>query len=181
MTMLATYLPLLLAEDTPIPSLLKVEPGLAIWTLITFSTVLFILSRFAWPAITEAMEKRETTITESIERAEKAIAEAKQIQSDNEVARREAEQEAQRILREAREGAERLREEELQKTKAQIQNAQELAQAEIEREKQSALEQLRSEVTTLAIEAAGKILQENMDGDRQRKLVDKFIDELPKN
>ena len=179
--MLATYFVLLLAEDTPIPSLLKVEPGLAIWTLITFSTVLFILSRFAWPAITEAMEKRETTIKESIERAENAIAEAKKIQSDNEAARREAEQEAQRILREARDSAERLREEELEKTKTKIQSMQEAAQAEIERDTQSALEKLRSEVTTLAIQAAGKILQEDMNGDRQRKLVDKFIDGLPKN
>ena len=48
-------------------------------------------------------------------------------------------------------------------------------------DKQSAIEQLRTEVTELAIQAAGKILQENMDDSRQRKLVDKFIDELPKN
>ena len=180
MVMLTSLLSLL-AEDTPIPPLLKVEPGLVIWTLLTFGVVFFILSRFAWPAITEAMETRESKIKESMERAEKALAEAKQIQSDNQVARREAEQEAQRILREAREAAERLREDELEKTKAQIQHAQELAQAEIEREKQSALQQLRTEVTNLAIEAAGKILEENMDDSRQRRLVDKFIDELSNN
>ena len=179
--MLATYILLLLAEDTPTPSILKVEPGLAIWTLIAFGLVFWILSKYAWPAITTAMETREEKITESMERAEKALAEAKQISADNEKARREAEQEAQRILREAREASERLRAEELDKTRAQIKQSQEAAQAEIEREKQSAIEQLRTEVTELAIQAAGKILQENMDGDRQRKLVDKFIDELPKN
>ena len=116
-----------------------------------------------------------------MDRAEKALAEARQIQSDNEKARREAEQEAQRILRDAREASERLRAEELDKTKEQIRQSQELAQAEIEREKQSALDQLRTEVAELAIQAAGKILKENMDGDRQRKLVDQFIDNLPKN
>ena len=179
--MLATFLILLLAEDTPTPSLLSVEPGLAIWTVIAFGIVFFILTRFAWPAITGAMETREEKITESMERAEKALAEAKQISEDNQVARREAEQEAQRILREAREASERLRAEELDKTRAQIKQSQEVAQAEIEREKQSAIEQLRTEVTELAIQAAGKILQENMDDSRQRKLVDKFIDELPKN
>ncbi len=179
--MVATFFLGLLADETPTPSILQVEPGLAIWTLITFGLVLFILWRYAWPAITEAMETRETKIKESMERAEKALAEAKQIQSDNQIARREAEQEAQRILREARDGAEKLRAEELEKTKASIKHAQELAQAEIEREKQSALEQLRTEVTDLAIQAASKILQENMDDARQRKLVDKFIDELPQN
>ncbi len=178
--MLATFL-ILLAEDTPTPSLLSVEPGLAIWTVIAFGIVFGILYFYAWPSITGAMETREEKITESMERAEKALAEAKQISADNQVARREAEQEAQRILREAREASERLRADELDKTRAQIKQSQEVAQAEIEREKQSAIEQLRTEVTELAIQAAGKILQENMDGDRQRKLVDRFIDDLPRN
>ena len=179
--MLATYILLLLAEDTPTPSLLKVEPGLAFWTVVAFGLVFFILSKYAWPAITGAMETREEKIAESMDRAEKALAEARQISADNEKARREAEQEAQRILREARDASERLRADELDKTRAQIKQAQEAAQAEIEREKQSAIEQLRTEVTELAIQAAGKILQENIDDSRQRKLVDKFIDELPKN
>ena len=178
---LATALVALLAEDTPTPDLLKVEFGLAFWTLVAFLAVVAILWKFAWPTILEAMETREEKIRESMERAEKALTEAKQIQSNNEIARREAEQEAQRILREAREASERLRTEELDKTRAQIQQAQEVAQAEIEREKQTALEQLRTEVAELAIQAAGKILQENMDDDRQRKLVDKFITDLPKN
>ncbi len=181
--MLATYtvLLLLLADDTPTPSLLKVEPGLAFWTVVAFSLVFWILSKYAWPAITTAMETREEKIAESMDRAEKALAEARQISADNEKARREAEQEAQRILREAREASERLRADELDKTRAQIKQSQEAAQAEIEREKQSALEQLRTEVTELAIQAAGKILQENMDDSRQRKLVDRFIDDLPRN
>ena len=127
------------------------------------------------------MEKREEKIRESMDRAEKALAEARQIQSDNEKARREAELEAQRILREAREASERLRTEEIQKTKEQIRHAQEQAQAEIEREKQAALNELRAEVAELAIQAAGKILKENIDGERQRRLVDAFIKDLPKN
>ena len=179
--MIASTLLWLLADDPPTPQLLKVEPGLAIWTVIAFGLVWFILWKYAWPAIMSAMETREEKIRESMDRAENALAEARQIQSDNEKARREAEQEAQRILHEAREASERLRAEQMEKTREQIQRSQEQAQAEIEREKQSALDQLRAEVAELAIQAAGKILQENMDGDRQRKLVDKFIDDLPKN
>ena len=179
--MLATYIILLLAQDTPTPSILAVEPGLALWTLVAFSLVFLILRKYAWPAITEAMETREEKIAESMDRAEKALAEAKQISADNQKARREAEQEAQHILREAREASERLRSDELDKTRGQIKQSLEAAQAEIEREKQSAIEHLRTEVTELAIQAAGKILRENMDNDRQRKLVDKFIGDLPKN
>lgn len=155
--------------------------GLAIWITIVFSLLLFLLWKFAWGPITRALEERETTIDSSIQRAEKALLEAKSIQAENEKARREAEHEAQRILREARETAERLRGEEVEKTRAQIRQLQEQAQAEIEREKQSALDQLRAEVADLALLAAQKILQENLDADRQRKLVDRFIDDLPKN
>lgn len=182
MTMAAIFTSLLLlVQDPPTPDLLQVNPGLAIWTLIAFGLVVFLLGRFAWPAVAGALEEREDTIRESMERAEKALAEAKQIQSDNAKARREAEQEAQRLLREAREAADLLRSEEIEKTRAQVRQLQEQARVEIENEKQSALETLRSEVADLAIQAAGKILHENLDADRQRRLVDRFIDELPKN
>jgi F-type H+-transporting ATPase subunit b len=162
-------------------SLLNPNVGLVIWLSIVFLLLLLVLRRFAWGPITSALEERERTIDESIQRAEKALAEAKQIQADNEKARREAEQDAQRILREARETADRLRSEEVEKTRAQIRQMQEQAQAEIEREKQGALNELRAEVADLAIQAAGKIIRENLDGERQRRLVDNFIDELPKN
>jgi F-type H+-transporting ATPase subunit b len=58
---------------------------------------------------------------------------------------------------------------------------QEQAQAEIEREKQGALQELRDEVADLAIDAASKILREDIDSQRQRKLVDDFIGDLPTN
>lgn len=155
--------------------------GLAFWIALTFLILVLILRKYAWGPITSALEEREETIDASIKRAEDALAEAKQIQADNQKARREAEQDAQRILREAREQAEKLREEERKKTREQVEHMQEQARAEIEREKQNALDELRDEVADLAIRAASKILDENLDNSRQRRLVGKFIDELPKN
>ena len=67
------------------------------------------------------------------------------------------------------------------KTRAQIQQMQESAQAEIEREKQSALDSLRTEVADLAVQAAEKILRANLDADRQKKIVNDFLGDLPKN
>ncbi len=162
-------------------NLLSPNFGLVIWLAIVFSILLVILKRYAWGPITSALEDRERTIDESIQRAEKALTEAKQLQADNERARREAEQEAQRLLRAAREQADHLRNEEVQKTREQIQHLRDQAQAEIEREKDSALDALRAEVADLAIQAAEIILQENLDAPRQRRLVETFIDELPKN
>ena len=167
---------LILAAD-----LLSPHAGLIFWKALSFLLFFYILYKLGWKPITRALSEREETIDSSIRRAEQALAEAKKIQADNAKAQREAEQEAQRVLREARDQAETLRAEEKEKVRAEIRQMQEQAQAEIEREKQSALDELRGEVAALAIEAAEKILHENLDAKRQHRLVDQFIDKLPKN
>ncbi len=161
--------------------LLAPDFGLIIWIAITFGLLLFVLTKFAWKPITSALSERETTIHESLAQAEKALAEAKQLQADNSKARRDAEAQAQSIIREAREEAERVRTEEVDKTRSQIKQLQDQAQAEIAREKDSALSSLRQEVADLAIRAAEKILRENLDADRQKKIVDNFLGDLTKN
>lgn len=161
--------------------LLTPNAGLIFWKALVFLLLLFLLYKFAWGPILAALREREETIDSSIKRAEHALAEAKQIQQENQKARREAEAEAQRIMRDARETADRVRNEEVEKTRSEIRRLKESAEADIEREKQSALDELRDEVAELAITAAEKILRENLDAGRQRRLVDQFIDELPKN
>jgi len=161
--------------------LLSPSVGLIFWISLTFLLLLVVLRKFAWGPITSALDTREKKIEESMERAERALSEARQIQADNDKARREADQAAQRVLREARDAAEQLRGEEVEKTRTQLRQMQDQARDEIEREKQTALDALRTEVADLAIEAAEKILHDSLDGDRQRKIVDTFIDGLPKN
>ena len=162
-------------------SLLSPDLGLIVWIGLTFLILLILLRKFAWGPITSALSQREETIAESIAQAEKALSEAKQLQADNSKARREAVAQAQSVLREAREEAERLRSEEVAKTRDQIQQMQEAAQAEIAREKQSALDSLRTEVADLAVQAAEKILRENLDADRQKKIVSDFLSDLSNN
>jgi len=162
-------------------NLLAPNVGLIVWMALTFLALIYVLRRFAWGPITSALSERETRIAESMEQAERALQEAKQLQADNSKARREAEAEAQRMMREAREAADALRTEEVEKTRSEIQRLQEQAQLEIEREKDSALDSLRQEVADLAIGAAEKILGENLDASKQKKIVDDFLKTLPKN
>jgi F-type H+-transporting ATPase subunit b len=162
-------------------NLLSPNFGLVIWIAITFFALLIVLRRFAWGPVTSALTAREERIRESMEQAEKALAEARQIQADNDRARREAEAEAQRLMRETREAAESLRSEELERTRTQIRQMQDAAQVEITRERDGALDMLRKEVADLAIQAAERVLDANLDDDRQRKLVNDFLGGLPKN
>ena len=67
------------------PLLLDPKAGLFFFTLLVFLIVAFLLRKFAWGPITEALATREKTIEDSIHRAEKALAEARQISEDNEI------------------------------------------------------------------------------------------------
>ena len=166
----------LIAADLLAPNL-----GLIVWITITFLALLFVLKKYAWGPITTALSEREERITESMEQADRALSEAKKLQADNTKARKEAEAERQRLIREAREAADHLRSEEIANTKTQILTLQEQAKQEIERERDSALDSLRMEVADLAISAAEKILNENLDESRQKKIVDDFLSTLSKN
>lgn len=168
---------LLLAAVNP----LAPNAGLMIWMGIAFLALLFLLGKFAWPAIIGGLEEREQRIETSLNEADRALAEAKQLQADNDAARRQSEQQAQVILREAREEAESIRSADVEKTRAELAEMKESARADIEREKRQALAALRSEVAALAVSGAEKILRQEIDADTQSRLVGDFISELPKN
>ena len=142
--------------------LLSPNFGLAIWMLIAFLIVLFVLSKFAFPAMLDGLKEREKTIEDSLAQAERANAEAKALLAQKEQA------DSQRAA-------------DVEKTKAEVARLQESARADIEREKLQALAELRREVATLAVAGAEKILSEKIDGAEQSRLVDRFIADLPQN
>jgi len=92
-----------------------------------------------------------------------------------------AEAESQRIIKESRELAQKLKSEMEEAAKRQSHAMIEQAKQEIERNKEAALTQLRGEVAELAVLAAGKILNESLDVNRHRKLVDDALKSFPKN
>ena len=169
-------MPFVVAAD-----LLSYNAGLAFWITLAFGLMFFVLAKFAFPAILNGLKERETTIQSSLEQAERANAEAARLLADNESARREAEAQAQSILRDAREQANSQRDADIAKTKAEITRMQASAQADIETQKQQALAELRSEVAALAVGAAEKILNREIDAQAQQGLVDQFISDLPRN
>jgi len=162
-------------------NLLTLEPGMIIWTFITFGLLLFILKKVGWKPLLDALEKREERIHSDIQRAEHAREESEKLMAEHKKMMTAAELEARKVIVEARKLAEKMKEDIVESANEQARQMTTQAQAEIQREKATALAQLRSEVADLAISAAGKILKETLDEDRNRKIVDEFITELPKN
>lgn len=162
-------------------SLLNLNPGLIVWTFITFFIVLFVLKKFAWKPLLSMLEKREEGIKSDIQRAEHAREEAERLLTEYKKNLQNAEVEARRIIDEARTMAKQLKDEIVESAHASAHNLTTQAKAEIQREKETALRQLRDEVADLAIQAAGKILDESLDDARHRKIVDTYIDTLRTN
>ncbi len=160
--------------------MLDINPGLIIWTIITFIIVVLILRAAAWKPLLAALTAREEQIRSSLQHAEQAQQEAQRLLEENRKQLAAAEEQSQRIIREGRTLGERLKAEIMEKANASSRHMIDQAKEEIKREKEAALVQLRGEVADLAITAAGKILDANLDTAKQRQLVDAAIKDLNK-
>lgn len=161
--------------------ILSFETGFAIWVLISMIIFLWGMGKYAVPHIVKALDDREKRIKESLESAEQALAKAEKISQDNDKALREAEVKAQQIRKDAIEEAELLRAERIEKAKKDASKVLEDAKNAIEQEKQRALIELRNEVAELAVQAASIIIDAELDKEKNKKLVEKYISNLSKN
>ena len=144
------------AEDQSSNFLVSPNVGLMIWTLLSFLVAYLVLRKYAWPAITEALDKRQHAIEESIDVAERTRADA------------------QKILDEYRE---RLREA-LEKAKLQREELLEQTRRDIEAETRRAIQEIRNEVADLTVLATEKVTRKTLDEDDQKRLVEEALKEL---
>ena len=110
--------------------LLNIEPGLIIWTVITFILLLIVLRKVAWGPILAALEQREHTIRNSLEEAQRARQEAAQLLAQHQQMLTDANREVGRLLEQGREEAERLRISLTEQARAEAQRLTEAAQRE---------------------------------------------------
>lgn len=160
--------------------LLDVNPGLIFWTIVTFLILLIILKKTAWQPILQALKEREDKIRSSLEKAEQAKKEAEEILARNQKHLADAEEQVRKIINEGRDYANKLRTEIVSKANEEAQKMIETAKQEIENKKQEALGELKEIVADLSISAAEKILEETLDKEKHKKLIEKLIQNLPK-
>jgi len=161
--------------------LFDINPGLIIWTIVSFLVLLTVLGKYAWKPILKMLGEREDQIRSALEQAERARIEAAEMMKQNEKNLARAEEEYQKMIREGKILAEKLKDEIVTKAKQQAQHELKQASEEIQRSVDAAKLQLRSEIADLAVQAAGKILEETLDEKTQKKLADSVIHKLPKN
>src|SRR3954447_23401188 len=159
-------------------ALIKVTPGLMVWTIVCFLIALFVLKRYAFGPIQGAIDSRRERIRESIEEADRAREEARNLLEEHRKLVAQAKGGAEEILAEARKQADAQRERVREETEADRQRRLEDTKKQIEAETQRALEQIRSEVAELAMIATSKVTGKVLDRDDHRKLIEDAISDL---
>jgi F-type H+-transporting ATPase subunit b len=159
-------------------ALIKVTPGLMIWTILAFLITLFVLKRYAFGPIQKTIDERRERIRRSIEEAEDARAEARRLLEEHRSLIGQARGQAEQILAEARKVADAQRERVRQETEQDRQRRLEETRRQIEAETHRALEQIRTEVAELTLVAATKVTGKVLDDADHRRLIDDAIRDL---
>ena len=160
------------------------NPLLPSWPEFIIGTILFVLvfgalAKFLLPRAQQTLAQRTELIEGGLAKSEEAQAEAKELLDQYREQLAEARHEASRLREEAREQGAQIIAEMRDQAQAEARRITEAAQAQIEAERQQALISLRAEVGTLATELASRIVGESLtDEARQRRMVDRFLDEL---
>lgn len=152
--------------------------GLSVWTLIVFVGLVLILGKFAWGPILKAVDDREKGIQSALDEAAQRNAEAAKLLEEHKAQLADARRQASELIAEGRAAGDNVRKEIEEKARAEGQAIIERARTEIERERDAAIEMLRRESVDLAIAAASRLMQENLDQPKDRALVERYLGEL---
>jgi F-type H+-transporting ATPase subunit b len=155
--------------------LMRIDPGMVIWTWIVFFVLLALLGKFAWKPILKMLDEREKRIKKALEDAEAArLALEDAIRKQNQIIGK-AEEESVTIIQRARESASNFAMDLKNKAMHDSEKLIEQAKRAIDSEKQKAIADLRVEAAEIAISAASKLVQANLDSERNRELVKEYI------
>lgn len=176
--MLATVLPLAAAQEESSNFLVSPNVGLMIWTLLAFLVTLFILNKFAFPVIKEALDKRASAIEDSIAAAQKSKEESEALLAEYRERLKEARTQADDIVLRARKNAEAYERDSQDQARQKREELLEQTRKDIDAETRRAIEEIRSEVADLTIRATEKVTGQVLTGDDQKRLVDEALRDL---
>jgi F-type H+-transporting ATPase subunit b len=158
--------------------LIEVVPGLMIWTLVCFGITFFVLRKYIFGPVQNAIDARRDRIRQAIEEADKARAEARKLLEEHRALIQSARGDAEQILAEARRVADAQRDRMKEELEAERQRRLEDTAKQIEAETRRALEQIRGEVAELTVIATSKVTGKVLTDEDHRRLIDEAIGDL---
>ena len=158
--------------------LYDINTGLSFWTLVVFGILVFILGKYAWGPILAAVDAREKGIQSALDEAADRNEEASKLLAEHKEQLADARRQANELLAEGKAAGDNVRKEIEEKARAEGQAIIERARVEIQRERDSAIAELRKESVDRALAAATRLMQENLDQEKDRALVERYLTEM---
>ena len=168
-----------LASPVLAAGIMDLNPGLSLWTAITFLVLIVVLWKFAFGPITKMLAERENSIRDAIDSARTEREEAEKLLAKQKEALVKAQRDAAEIAKRNQQEMEAFRVQLTAQARKEADDMVASARKAIEEERKLAVAQLRSEVADLAVAAASRIVKSSLDEKTQRQLVDEYIKDLP--
>ena len=159
-------------------ALIKVVPGLMVWTLISFGLTLLVLKRYAFGPIQKVIDERRNRIRDAVDAADQAREEARELRELTIAEREQAKRERERILEDTRRQAQAQLDQARVDAKADLERRLVENQRELEAENRKLREEIRRDVVELTLLAAEKVTGKVLDSDDQRRLIDETLAEV---
>ena len=158
--------------------LVQPDPGLFIWTIITFLGLLWALKKVAWGPLLQALETRQNAIRKSLDDAQQAKQELERLNAESAQIIARARVDADAIITQSRADGERLREEIRQKARGEADLIVKNAERQIQLETSRAIEQIRHEAVDLSVMIASKLIQRNLTKEDNERLIEEALKQV---
>ena len=158
--------------------LVQVDPGLFIWTILTFLVLLGLLAKFAWGPLLKALEERQEMIRKSLHDADQATQDLKRLHQESAQIIAAARADAQSIVAKSRVAADTVREDLKQKAKEEADALVRGAQRQIQLETARAVQQIRHEVVDLSLAVASKLIKKNLTQEDNDALIQDSLTQI---
>jgi F-type H+-transporting ATPase subunit b len=158
--------------------LIKVIPGLMVWTIVAFGITFFVLRKWIFGPVQQAIDSRRNRILEALKEADSARAEARRLLEEHRSLIGHARSEAEQILSDARRVADSQRERVREEIETDRQRRLEETKRQIEAETRRALVQIRAEVAELTLLATARVTGKVLTKDDHKRLIEDAVSDL---
>ena len=158
--------------------LVQPDPGLFIWTIVTFLVLLFLLSKYAWKPLLQVLENRQDLIRKSLDDAEQAKHELQQVQEESSRIVAMARVDADAIIAASRADAAKLQAELRAKARAEADGIVKNAERQIQQQADQSLAKIREEAVDLSLMIASKLIQRNLSKDDNDALIEDTLKQI---
>ena len=159
-------------------SFIGINPWTALFVLLNFLLLFFVAKRFLFVPVKKMIDSRQQEIDDMYAQAQSAQDSAKTLEAEYQSKLSAAQETSDRLVKEAVARGKHREEEIIRQATKEADAIREKASADIAREKKQAVNDAKNEISSLAMEIAGKVVGQSLDAARQEKLVDSFLEEL---